>query len=126
MKRYEALLALNTRGKEDTAKETIERLEKVIAAEGAVIEQIQRLFATQMYNGASPKFDDGGRVRLDDLEMDPGIQAEIVKIWPQVTTENLGQLTDLEGYRTEFLKLFGFGLPGIDYDAEVEPHLAMP
>lgn len=43
MKRYEALLALDTRGKEDTAKETIERLEKVIASEGAVIEQVQRL-----------------------------------------------------------------------------------
>jgi small subunit ribosomal protein S6 len=43
MKRYEALLALDTRGKEDTTKETIERLEKVIAAEGAVIEQVQRL-----------------------------------------------------------------------------------
>ncbi len=43
MKRYEALIALDTRGKEDTAKETIERLEKVIAAEGAVIEQVQRL-----------------------------------------------------------------------------------
>ena len=43
MKRYEALLALDTRGKEDTAKETIERLEKVIIAEGALIEQIQRL-----------------------------------------------------------------------------------
>jgi small subunit ribosomal protein S6 len=43
MKRYEALLALDTRGKEDTAKETIERLEKVIAAEGAIIEQVQRL-----------------------------------------------------------------------------------
>ncbi len=43
MKRYEALLALDTRGKEDTTKETIERLEKVIAAEGASIEQVQRL-----------------------------------------------------------------------------------
>jgi len=43
MKRYEALLALDIRGKEDTAKETIERLEKVIASEGAVIEQVQRL-----------------------------------------------------------------------------------
>ncbi len=43
MKRYEALLALDTRGKEDTAKETIERLEKVLAAEGAAIEQVQRL-----------------------------------------------------------------------------------
>ena len=37
------MLALDTRGKEDTAKETIERLEKVIIAEGAQIEQIQRL-----------------------------------------------------------------------------------
>ena len=43
MKRYEALLALDTRGKEDTAKETIERLEKVLSAEGATIEQVQRL-----------------------------------------------------------------------------------
>lgn len=43
MKRYEALLALDTRGKEDTAKETIERLEKVLTAEGAKIEQVQRL-----------------------------------------------------------------------------------
>ena len=43
MKRYEALLALDTRGKEDTAKETIERLEKVLSGEGAKIEQVQRL-----------------------------------------------------------------------------------
>jgi len=43
MKRYEALIALDTRGKEDTAKETIERLEKVLSAEGAAIEQVQRL-----------------------------------------------------------------------------------
>jgi len=42
-KRYEALLALDTRGKEDNIKETIERLEKDFAAEGAKIEQVQRL-----------------------------------------------------------------------------------
>jgi enoyl-[acyl-carrier protein] reductase/trans-2-enoyl-CoA reductase (NAD+) len=102
------------------------KLMKAAGTHEGCIEQIQRLFATQMYNGASPQFDAAGRVRLDDLEMNPGIQAEIVKIWPQVTTENLGQLTDIAGYRTEFLKLFGFGLPGIDYDADVEPHLAMP
>jgi small subunit ribosomal protein S6 len=43
MNRYEALLALNTRGKEETIKETIERLEKLLAAEGARLEQTQRL-----------------------------------------------------------------------------------
>jgi small subunit ribosomal protein S6 len=42
-KRYEALLALNTRGKEDSSKEIIERLEKDFAAEGITIEQTQRL-----------------------------------------------------------------------------------
>ena len=43
MNRYEALLALNTRGKEETIKDTIERLENVLKAEGASIEQVQRL-----------------------------------------------------------------------------------
>lgn len=43
MNRYEALLALNTRGKEETVKETIERLEKILKAAGATIEQVQRL-----------------------------------------------------------------------------------
>ena len=89
------------------------------------IEQIQRLFATQMYNGSALGFDDAGRVRIDDWEMRPEIQTEVAKIWPQVTTENLAALTDIVGYRTEFLKLFGFGLPGINYESEVEPHVVM-
>ena len=89
------------------------------------IEQIQRLFATQMYNGSALGFDDAGRVRIDDWEMRPEIQTEVAKIWPQVTTENLATLTDIAGYRTEFLKLFGFGLPGINYESEVEPHVFM-
>jgi len=53
------------------------------------------------------------------------VQAAVREIWPQVTTENLAALTDIAGYRTEFLALFGFGLAGIDYDAEIEPHLPM-
>ena len=46
-------------------------------------------------------------------------------IWPKVTTENLTELTDIAGYRSEFMKLFGFGLPGINYDADAEPHVPM-
>ena len=89
------------------------------------IEQIQRLFSTQLYNGATAKLDREGRIRVDDWEMSPDIQAEIAAIWPKVTTENLPDLTDIAGYRTEFLKMFGFGLTGVDYDAEVEPHQPM-
>ncbi len=103
-------------------------LYKVMKAAGtheACVEQMQRLFATQLYNGRQPTFDSEGRVRVDDWEMRPEIQQAVSAIWPQVTTENLAALTDIAGYRTEFLKMFGFGLPGVDYDAEVEPHLPM-
>jgi enoyl-[acyl-carrier protein] reductase/trans-2-enoyl-CoA reductase (NAD+) len=89
------------------------------------IEQIQRLFATQLYHGPTPKFDEAGRVRIDDLEMRPEVQDAVREIWPTVTTANLVEKTDIAGYRSEFLKLFGFGLPGIDYNAEVEPHVPM-
>jgi len=42
-RRYEGLLGLDTRGKEETVKDTIDRLEKAFKAEGAEIEQVQRL-----------------------------------------------------------------------------------
>jgi enoyl-[acyl-carrier protein] reductase/trans-2-enoyl-CoA reductase (NAD+) len=100
-------------------------LYKLMKAKGThegCIEQVQRLFATQLYGGQGLQFDDQGRVRIDDWEMRPEIQSEVARIWPQVTTENLAALTDIAGYRSEFLKLFGFGIPGINYDADVEPH----
>ena len=106
----------------------ISMLYKIMKAAGThegCIEQIYRLFSTQMYNGKTPIFDEAGRVRVDDWEMRPEIQAGVVKVWPTVTTENLAELTDIAGYREEFLKLFGFGLKGINYEAETEPHVPM-
>jgi enoyl-[acyl-carrier protein] reductase/trans-2-enoyl-CoA reductase (NAD+) len=106
----------------------ISMLYKVMKAKGShegCIEQIDRLFRTQMYGGTGLQFDDAGRVRIDDWEMQPDIQAAVAQIWPEVTTENLAQLTDIAGYRAEFLKLFGFGVPGINYDAEIDPHVEL-
>jgi len=106
----------------------IATLYKIMKANGThegTIEQIQRLFATQLFNGRSVNFDTEGRARIDDLEMRPEVQEEVKKIWPQITTENLRALTDYEGYEREFLKLFGFGLPGVDYTAEVNPHVVL-
>ncbi|MEO6568243.1 MAG: enoyl-ACP reductase FabV [Opitutaceae bacterium] len=102
------------------------KLMKAAGTHEGCIEQMQRLFATQMYAGKTPKFDDAGRVRVDDWEMRPEIQSAVKEIWPQVTTETLGSLTDIAGYRTEFLRLFGFGLPGVNYEAKTEPHVPMP
>jgi len=89
------------------------------------IEQIDRLFRTQMYNGSALTFDDAGRVRIDDWEMRPEVQAGVAPLWREITTETLARLTDIAGYRTDFLKLSGFGLPGIDYDADSEPHVEL-
>jgi enoyl-[acyl-carrier protein] reductase/trans-2-enoyl-CoA reductase (NAD+) len=104
----------------------ISMLYKIMKAKGrheGCIEQIDRLFRSQLYGGQGLVFDEAGRVRIDDWEMRPDVQAEVAALWPQVNTENLAALTDIAGYRTEFLKLFGFGLPGIDYDADINPHV---
>jgi enoyl-[acyl-carrier protein] reductase/trans-2-enoyl-CoA reductase (NAD+) len=88
------------------------------------IEQIERLYAQHLFNGASPQLDEKGRIRIDDWEMRPEIQNAVEEIWPQVKTENLSELTDIAGYREEFLKLFGFGFNGVDYEAETDPVVA--
>jgi enoyl-[acyl-carrier protein] reductase/trans-2-enoyl-CoA reductase (NAD+) len=107
----------------------ISLLYKVMKAHGlheGCIEQIQRLFAERLAAGADPRPDAQGRVRIDDWEMRDDIQREVAALWPQVTTENLAELSDLAGYRAEFLALFGFGLPGVDYEADVEPIAPLP
>jgi len=84
------------------------------------IEQIQRLFTECVYND-NPRLDADGRYRVDDKELDPAVQSRVEAIWPQVTEENLFELTDYKGYNEDFLKLFGFGVKGVDYDAETSP-----
>lgn len=41
--RYEALLVLNTQGREDTVKDIVDRLESEFQKEGAEIEQVQKM-----------------------------------------------------------------------------------
>ena len=67
-----------------------------------------------------------GRLRVDQLELDPEVQAEVAGIWEQIDTDNLKTLADFEGYRQEILQLFGFGVDGVDYDADVDPEVAIP
>ncbi|HKW90233.1 MAG TPA: enoyl-ACP reductase FabV [Candidatus Acidoferrales bacterium] len=87
--------------------------------EGA-IEQMRRLFFDFLADGANVAFDDAGRIRLDDREMKPEVQAEVSALWPQMTTENLRELSDFAGFQREFRSLFGFEVEGVDYAAPVE------
>ena len=84
------------------------------------IEQMYRLYSSQLYNDKQPKLDNHGRIRLDDLEMDAAVQEQIKQLWPKVSSENIKEIADLNGYRADFLKLFGFGLEGVDYELPVE------
>nr|WP_024968038.1 enoyl-ACP reductase FabV [Pantoea sp. IMH] len=84
------------------------------------IEQVYGLFKDSLY-GASPVMDETGRLRADYKELAPEVQDEVVKLWPMVTNENLNEISDFAGYKREFMHLFGFGLDGVDYDADVNP-----
>jgi len=90
------------------------------------IEQIQRLFADHLANVGSPILDEKQRIRIDDWEMEDDIQAAVADAWQKITTENLSELSDFSGYKTEFLKLFGFGLEGVDYEADTNPERSLP
>ncbi|MCP5014837.1 MAG: trans-2-enoyl-CoA reductase family protein [Ketobacter sp.] len=83
------------------------------------IEQIYRLFSECLYND-SPRRDDAGRNRVDEKEVNSEVQQQVEALWPQVTTENLNEISDFRGFRTEFMQLFGFNVDGVDYEADVD------
>ena len=100
---------------------------KVMKADGShegCIEQIDLLFRESLY-GDSPRVDDDGRLRADYKELRPEIQQQVVDLWAQINDDNLDELSDMQGYKDEFLKLFGFGLEGVDYEADVDPVVAI-
>jgi enoyl-[acyl-carrier protein] reductase / trans-2-enoyl-CoA reductase (NAD+) len=100
----------------------ISLLYKIMKQEGiheGCIEQIQRLFAQRLYTGKDIPTDEKGRIRIDDWEMREDVQAKIAGLWLQATTETLPQIGDLQGYKSDFLNLFGFDFAGVDYTQEV-------
>ena len=95
---------------------------KVMKAHGnheGCIEQVDRLFRQSLYGDVAGP-DAEGRLRADGLELDPVIQGEVAAIWDKINTDNLKTLSDFEGYKQEFLRLFGFEVSGVDYDADVD------
>ena len=84
------------------------------------IEQMERLFTERLYTADKKvPVDSENRIRVDDLELDPAVQAKVDEIMPKVTEENVAELTDLAGIRHDFLMINGFDVPGVDYEKEV-------
>ncbi len=84
------------------------------------IEQMLRLFKDHIGPGKTPKLDADGRIRIDDREMASDVQAAVAKLWETVTTENLQTISDYPGFKREFRSLFGFEVPGIEYQVPIE------
>jgi len=84
------------------------------------IEQMYRLFTDRLYADGEIPVDEKNRIRVDDWEMTDEVQQAVEEIWPQVASENLEELTDLEGYRQDFLHIHGFGFDQVDYEKDVE------
>ncbi len=106
----------------------ISLLYKVMKDEGThedTIEQMDRMLRDRIYN-ANPQPDNAGRIRVDDWEMKPQVQEIVAKHWAQVNTDNFHQLGDFAGYQSSFLRLFGFGLSGVDYSAETDAAVGIP
>lgn len=103
-------------------------LYKIMKEQGShegCIEQMDRLFSTKLLAEPMP-VDGEGLIRMDDLELEPKVQDEVMKIWKQITTENLKELADVDGYWEDFYRMFGFGLAGVDYDQDVETEVEIP
>ena len=89
------------------------------------IEQMYRLVHDRLYAEPTP-VDGEGRIRLDDWEMKDEVQAEIARIWEGLNDDNLEQYADIDGYWQDFYQMFGFDLPGVDYQADVDPDVKIP
>ena len=104
-------------------------LYKIMKEEGiheGCIEQIQRLYADRLYAGDVVPVDEKGRIRIDDWEMRPDVQAKVAELWKNADTETLPATGDLAGYKIDFLNLFGFDVAGVDYQADVNEMVEVP
>jgi enoyl-[acyl-carrier protein] reductase/trans-2-enoyl-CoA reductase (NAD+) len=91
------------------------------------IQQMERLFAERLYTGGRVPVDTADLIRIDDWEMDAGVQKEVsarmaaIAAAPEGAEQEalLAKLGDLADYRHDFLAANGFDVAGIDYEADV-------
>ena len=101
------------------------RLMKEKGLHEGCIEQMYRMYHDKLFV-SPPVTDEAGRIRMDDWEMKEEIQKKAREIWENISTENVRQYTDLDGYWEDFYQMFGFRIPGVDYEADCDPAVPIP
>ncbi len=84
------------------------------------IEQMYRLMCSRICAEGGVPVDEKRLIRLDDYEMKDEVQKEVARLWDSVSEDNIKEIADIEGYWKEFYEIFGFGIEGVDYDADVD------
>jgi ribosomal protein S6 len=93
--RYEALIVLNTQGKEDTVKDIVDRLESEFQKEGAQVELVQKMDKRQFAYVAGP-LDAGFYVNFV-FQADPQLITKLrskFKLDPEVYRQHFQRLRD--------------------------------
>jgi enoyl-[acyl-carrier protein] reductase/trans-2-enoyl-CoA reductase (NAD+) len=90
------------------------------------VQQMYRLVHDRLFHGGQVITDEDRLIRMDDWEMKPEVQQAVLDVWNTISQDNLEQVTDIAGYWQEFYEIFGFGIEGVDYDADVETEVAIP
>ncbi len=104
----------------------ISALFKVMKEDGShedCLDQMMRLFSDRLYTGTGRPVavDAQGRIRLDELEMRDSVQNKVLELMGRINQETLPELTDLDGFKADFLRVHGFGIPGVDYQVDMDP-----
>ena len=87
------------------------------------VQHINRLFREELYGVAQKRLDDQERIRMDNYELDVEVQAVVSTRWSAINSSNVKELADIEGFQADFMRIFGFGIEGIDYDADQDLRL---
>ena len=82
------------------------------------IQHIHRLFQEELYGTKEKRLDEKGRIRMDNHELDEQVQAAVSEAWSSIDSSNVNALADIEGFRSDFMRIFGFGIENVDYDAD--------
>jgi len=96
------------------------RVMKDMAVHEDCLRQVDRLFRTRLYGAdIMPLSDAAGRLRVDDWELRADVQREVRRRWSIVDSDNVVELSDLGGFRRDFLRIFGFDVDGVNYAEDV-------
>ncbi|MGH8351163.1 MAG: hypothetical protein ACRES5_32045, partial [Pseudomonas sp.] len=64
--------------------------------------------------------------RLDRWEFANGVQDAVTARWRAATRESITDIADVDWFRNEISRLYGFAVPGVNYDEPLNPDLPWP